>query len=161
MPKQTMCNQSGIQKDPTGNACQMFARWSQIREAPIGNSMGNPMEQHGKSRRIQHDTHEESVRNSKAVHSLNLCQKTKRPLPRNGLRHLRNNQQSPNVMPVTSETTGPVAQWIRHRPTEPGIAGSSAAGVIGGSEAAREDCWLVQARLKLQSAASYHWANVF
>ena len=26
--------------------------------------------------------------------------------------------------------TGPVAQWIRHRPTEPGIAGSSPAGVI-------------------------------
>ena len=25
---------------------------------------------------------------------------------------------------------GPVAQWIRHRPTEPGIAGSSPAGVI-------------------------------
>jgi hypothetical protein len=24
---------------------------------------------------------------------------------------------------------GPVAQWIRHRPTEPGIAGSSPAGV--------------------------------
>ena len=27
-------------------------------------------------------------------------------------------------------TIGPVAQWIRHRPTEPGIAGSSRAGVI-------------------------------
>ena len=27
-------------------------------------------------------------------------------------------------------TQGPVAQWIRHRPTEPGIAGSSPAGVI-------------------------------
>ena len=27
---------------------------------------------------------------------------------------------------------GPVAQWIRHRPTEPGIAGSSPAGVIFG-----------------------------
>ena len=27
-------------------------------------------------------------------------------------------------------TSGPVAQWIRHRPTEPGIAGSSPAGVI-------------------------------
>ena len=26
-------------------------------------------------------------------------------------------------------TIGPVAQWIRHRPTEPGIAGSSPAGV--------------------------------
>ena len=26
--------------------------------------------------------------------------------------------------------TGPVAQWIRHRPTEPGIASSSPAGVI-------------------------------
>ena len=25
---------------------------------------------------------------------------------------------------------GPVAQWIRHRPTEPGIAGSKSAGVI-------------------------------
>ena len=25
---------------------------------------------------------------------------------------------------------GPVAQWIRHRPTEPGIAGSSPGGVI-------------------------------
>ena len=28
------------------------------------------------------------------------------------------------------EITGPVAQWIRHRPTEPGIAGSSPVGVI-------------------------------
>ena len=27
-------------------------------------------------------------------------------------------------------SAGPVAQWIRHRPTEPGIAGSSPAGVI-------------------------------
>ena len=27
-------------------------------------------------------------------------------------------------------TSGPVAQWIRHRPTEPGIAGSSPAGVM-------------------------------
>ena len=29
-----------------------------------------------------------------------------------------------------SLSDGPVAQWIRHRPTEPGIAGSSPAGVI-------------------------------
>ena len=29
-----------------------------------------------------------------------------------------------------SKISGPVAQWIRHRPTEPGIAGSSPAGVI-------------------------------
>ena len=28
-----------------------------------------------------------------------------------------------------SRVNGPVAQWIRHRPTEPGIAGSSPAGV--------------------------------
>ena len=28
------------------------------------------------------------------------------------------------------DAIGPVAQWIRHRPTEPGIAGSSPAGVI-------------------------------
>ena len=27
-------------------------------------------------------------------------------------------------------STGPVAQWIRHRPTEPGIAASSPAGVM-------------------------------
>ena len=27
-------------------------------------------------------------------------------------------------------SSGPVAKWIRHRPTEPGIAGSSPAGVI-------------------------------
>ena len=26
-------------------------------------------------------------------------------------------------------STGPVAQWIRHRPTEPGIVGSSPTGV--------------------------------
>jgi hypothetical protein len=44
------------------------------------------------------------------------------------------------------QTIGPVAQWIRHRPTEPGIAGSSPAGVIVGSDEAREDCWLGQAR---------------
>ena len=31
---------------------------------------------------------------------------------------------------VGFSTIGPVAQWIRHRPTEPGIAGSSPAGVI-------------------------------
>ena len=30
----------------------------------------------------------------------------------------------------TQAARGPVAQWIRHRPTEPGIAGSSPAGVI-------------------------------
>ena len=30
--------------------------------------------------------------------------------------------------------SGPVAQWIRHRPTEPGIAGSSPAGVIFASQ---------------------------
>ena len=29
-----------------------------------------------------------------------------------------------------AQASGPVAQWIRHRPTEPGIAGSSPAGVI-------------------------------
>ena len=29
-----------------------------------------------------------------------------------------------------SVLTGPVAQWIRHRPTEPGIVGSSPTGVI-------------------------------
>ena len=34
---------------------------------------------------------------------------------------------------------GPVAQWIRHRPTEPGIAGSSPAGVIF---RARAETWL-------------------
>jgi hypothetical protein len=32
-----------------------------------------------------------------------------------------------NISPLL---IGPVAQWIRHRPTEPGIAGSSPAGVI-------------------------------
>ena len=32
---------------------------------------------------------------------------------------------------------GPVAQWIRHRPTEPGIAGSSPAGVIFSTSALR------------------------
>ena len=31
---------------------------------------------------------------------------------------------------MASDADGPVAQWIRHRPTEPGIAGSSPAGVI-------------------------------
>ena len=30
----------------------------------------------------------------------------------------------------SSAPEGPVAQWIRHRPTEPGIAGSSPAGVM-------------------------------
>ena len=30
----------------------------------------------------------------------------------------------------TQAARGPVAQWIRHRPTEPGIAGSSPAGVM-------------------------------
>ncbi len=33
--------------------------------------------------------------------------------------------------------SGPVAQWIRHRPTEPGIAGSSPAGVISATKRRR------------------------
>ena len=33
-----------------------------------------------------------------------------------------------NILPISTESLGPVAQWIR--PTEPGIAGSSPAGVI-------------------------------
>ena len=39
------------------------------------------------------------------------------------------------IMPV-----GPVAQWIRHRPTEPGIAGSSPAGVISTTHAVIQMC---------------------
>ena len=31
--------------------------------------------------------------------------------------------------PEIGMSVGPVAQWIRHRPTEPGITGSSPAGV--------------------------------
>ena len=34
---------------------------------------------------------------------------------------------------IVAESIGSVAQWIRHRPTEPGIAGSSPAGVIVGA----------------------------
>ena len=34
-----------------------------------------------------------------------------------------------NWLTAPLETSGPVAQWIRHRPTEPGIASSSPAGV--------------------------------
>ena len=37
---------------------------------------------------------------------------------------------------ISHTSVGPVAQWIRHRPTEPGIAGSSPAGVIGLSQGA-------------------------
>ena len=33
-------------------------------------------------------------------------------------------------MRISMHSSGPVAQWIRHRPMEPGIAGSSPAGVI-------------------------------
>ena len=36
-----------------------------------------------------------------------------------------------------NHASGPVAQWIRHRPTEPGIAGSSPAGVIFSTSALR------------------------
>ena len=36
--------------------------------------------------------------------------------------------------PHIKSPQGPVAQWIRHRPTEPGIAGSSPVGVIVVSE---------------------------
>ena len=39
------------------------------------------------------------------------------------------------VLTILLRPEGPAAQWIRHRPTEPGIAGSSPAGVI---------CWLYQ-----------------
>ena len=35
-----------------------------------------------------------------------------------------------DALRIGGRTTGPVAQWIRHRPTEPGIAGSSPARVI-------------------------------
>ena len=35
-----------------------------------------------------------------------------------------------NYLSLDPSPSGPVAQWIRHRPTEPGIAGSSPAGVI-------------------------------
>ena len=35
-----------------------------------------------------------------------------------------------NILPISIESLGPVAQWIRHRPTEPGIAGSRPARVI-------------------------------
>ena len=34
------------------------------------------------------------------------------------------------ALAATSDSSGPVAQWIWHRPTEPGIAGSSPAGFI-------------------------------
>ena len=44
------------------------------------------------------------------------------------------------MVPLSTCTEGPVAQWIRHRPTEPGIAGSSPAGVI--------ECESVRACLK-------------
>ena len=39
-------------------------------------------------------------------------------------------KNSKNAAQRIETTSGPVAQWIRHRPTEPGIAGSSPAGVI-------------------------------
>ena len=40
-----------------------------------------------------------------------------------------------------SSVNGPVAQWIRHRPTEPGIAGSSPAGVnCIGKSAKKKPC---------------------
>ena len=42
---------------------------------------------------------------------------------------------------------GPVAQWIRHRPTEPGIAGSSPAGVITLSRAWHCSLWFYSAPL--------------
>jgi hypothetical protein len=44
----------------------------------------------------------------------------------------RNRQGCPRELAQVGATlpSGPVAQWIRHRPTEPGIAGSSPAGVI-------------------------------
>ena len=35
-----------------------------------------------------------------------------------------------NRFQLSAKFYGPVAQWIRHRPTEPGIAGSSPAGFI-------------------------------
>jgi hypothetical protein len=34
------------------------------------------------------------------------------------------------LLTISTSSTGLVAQWIRHRPTEPGIAGSSPAEVI-------------------------------
>ena len=39
-------------------------------------------------------------------------------------------EASTNDTDLRNHDNGPVAQWIRHRPTEPGIAGSSPAGVI-------------------------------
>ena len=48
------------------------------------------------------------------------------------LRHPENldTAQHQTLMGNRNLSSGPVAQWIRHRPTEPRIAGSSPAGVI-------------------------------
>ncbi len=46
------------------------------------------------------------------------------------LLHVEISSAAPALMSLCTALHGPVAQWIRHRPTEPGIAGSSPAGVI-------------------------------
>jgi hypothetical protein len=59
-----------------------------------------------------------------------------------------------SAMPVYStvhkKPAGPVAQWIRHRPTEPGIAGSSPAGVIFHAESRRACSAKRSKQIKLQ-----------
>ena len=77
--------------------------------------------------------------NSKPV-SLRICAERHRPLRgpsclrvRVAIARARSRafaQQAPWKRDASVVTFGPVAQWIRHRPTELGIAGSSPAGVI-------------------------------
>ena len=84
-------------------------------------------------------------------------------------------QRQPRVLRhgyrMQSSALGPVAQWIRHRPTEPGIAGSSPAGVIchqyGSSDAwqARRACFSTDFKrgpcLSHKSMSTYLNSNSF
>ena len=61
--------------------------------------------------------------------------------------------QKRNLMAPDAE--GPVAQWIRHRPTEPGIAGSSPAGVMFRLLPARSGFLFTDANVR----PCAHWAG--
>ena len=71
------------------------------------------------------------------------------------------------VDPRLHRSIGPVAQWIRHRPTEPGIASSSPAGVTSVSCSRRGDYsqtfaqYVYRSDWFLQRLVSFHFHDIF
>ena len=62
--------------------------------------------------------------------STRTCNRTHAGIRRNRGKHKRNATTAANATMHIGTINGPVAQWTRHRPTEPGIASSRPAGVM-------------------------------